>query len=102
MNNESISLIGNSNTSLEIDEIIRRLVETIELNLNKEGLYLVPGSPVRITKINKKLMKKKSFDLDKYKADVYELCSCLKAYIQGQEPLVTASDMNQVLKHCGK
>lgn len=88
---------------MDIDDVVvKKMVELIESNLNVDGLYRRPGAADKISKINKKLSKKKLTDLDKYKNDVHELCSSLRAYLQSQEPLVTRQVVEQVIKICGK
>lgn len=78
------------------------MVELIEFNLNTEGLYKKSGAIDKVTKINKKVAKKKLVDLDKYKVDVLELCTGFKTYLQGQDPLVTRQVVEQITKYCGK
>lgn len=96
------SFAGGTNLSSDIDEITRKMVELIEINLNTEGLYKRPGAAEKVTKLNKKLSKKKLTDIEKYKTDVLELCTCFKTYLSGQDPLVPKQVIEQILKYCGK
>ncbi|XP_050513256.1 uncharacterized protein LOC114340927 isoform X2 [Diabrotica virgifera virgifera] len=93
---------SSSNVSLDsIDEVLRKTVELIETHLNSEGLYKKNGSPEKVNKIIKKMLKKKLGDLDKYKNDVYELTDALKKYLrEGCDSLVTKETVEYVNKLC--
>lgn len=78
------------------------MVELVESNLHVEGLYKKPGASDKVSKLNKKLTKKKFGEIDKYKNDIFDICSCLKSYLQVHEPLVTRQVIEQIIKFCGK
>lgn len=88
---------SNSNLSLSVDEVIKKATEYIELNLSAEGLYKKPGSSEKTAKILKKLHKKKSNELDKYRNDVYDFCDALKKYLKEcSEPLIDGSTVERI------
>ncbi|KAJ8950744.1 hypothetical protein NQ318_011237 [Aromia moschata] len=90
-----------SNLSLNIDEVLKKSIEIIEFHMNSEGLYKKSGSNEKISKIMKKMTKKKVSELDKYKYDVHELTDCLKKYVRElSEPLATKEVVDQVNKFC--
>ncbi|XP_072394007.1 uncharacterized protein [Diabrotica undecimpunctata] len=93
---------SSSNVSLDsIDEVLRKTIELIENHLNTEGIYKKNGSPEKVNKIIKKMLKKKLGDLDKYKNDVYELTDALKKYLrEGCDSLVTKETVEYVNKLC--
>ncbi|KAJ8984127.1 hypothetical protein NQ317_017337 [Molorchus minor] len=54
-----------SNLSLSIDDILKKIVEMIEINIRCEGLYTKSGSTEKINRITKKITKKKVSELEK-------------------------------------
>ncbi|XP_076256238.1 uncharacterized protein LOC143193764 isoform X3 [Rhynchophorus ferrugineus] len=90
---------SNSNLSLSVDEVMKRAIEYIEMNLNAEGLYSRSGTPDKTNKILKKLSKKKSTELDKYRNEVHDICNALMIYIKElPEPLVDYNTVETLAK----
>lgn len=93
---------GGSNTSLNVDEVLKKSVELIELNIGSEGLYKKSGSTEKISKIMKRMVKKKVGELERHKCDINDLTDSLKKYLREiSEPLVTQECIEQVNKFCG-
>ncbi|KAJ8916582.1 hypothetical protein NQ315_000226 [Exocentrus adspersus] len=90
-----------SNSSLNVDEVLKKSIELIETNINSEGLYKKSGSTEKINKIVKKMSKKKVGELERYRSDTNELTDSLKKYLRElPEPLVTQECVEQVNKFC--
>ncbi|CAG9770787.1 unnamed protein product [Ceutorhynchus assimilis] len=87
-----------SSLSLSVDDITKKLIESIEPHLDNEGLYRKLGSADKTNKIMKKLTKKKINELEKYKNDVYELAEALKKYLKEQDCLVYEDTVELVLR----
>lgn len=93
---------GGSNSSLNVDEVLKKSIELIELSIGSEGLYKKSGSTEKISKIMKKMVKKKVGELDRHRSDTNELTDSLKKYLREMsEPLVTHECVAQVNKFCG-
>ncbi|XP_018565760.1 rho GTPase-activating protein 29-like isoform X2 [Anoplophora glabripennis] len=90
-----------SNSSLNVDEVLKKSIELIEANINTEGLYKRSGSSEKVNKIVKKMMKKKVGELERHKFDPNDLTDSLKKYLKDlPEPLVTQECVEQVNKFC--
>ncbi|CAG9820474.1 unnamed protein product, partial [Phaedon cochleariae] len=93
---------NSSNPNIDIiDEGLRKSVELIENCITTNGLYKKSGSLERTNKIVKKMTKKKTAEMEKYKHDVYELTDSLKKYMREvHEPLVTKEAVEHINKLC--
>lgn len=86
-----------------VDEMIQKITEWIEANPNKaEGIYRHTGTVEKVSKLYKKMIKRKIGDMEKYKDDTIELAEALKKYLQEVEPLVTKDIVDTVNKISGK
>ncbi|RZC40980.1 uncharacterized protein BDFB_005881 [Asbolus verrucosus] len=70
-------------------QVVQKITNLIQSNVDAEGIYRKSGSNTKIDKIMKQLEMKYLSDLDKSKNDVHELCCVLKKYLGSlKEPLI--------------